>query len=98
MRNKEEILHVLKESKKEYQKYGIKSIGLFGSSLRGDYTAESDIDILIDLEDNSTLTLFSLIKIEQEISIALEEKVDLVIKSNLKPNIGNQILSEVIYA
>jgi len=97
MKNREGILRVLRNSRKNYQEYGIKNIGLFGSCLRGDNTKESDIDVLIDIEDDSTLTLFSLIKIEQEISNALDEKVDLVIKSNLKPYIGKQILSEVIY-
>lgn len=98
MHEKEDILRILKESKKNYKEYGIKNIGLFGSSLRGDSIEGSDIDVLLDLDNNSSLTLFSLLKIEHELSIALDEKVDLVIKSSLKPNIGKQILSEVIYA
>jgi len=98
MREKEDILRILKESKKSYKEYGIKNIGLFGSSLRGDTKEGSDIDVLLDLDNNPSLTLFSLLKIEHELSIALDEKVDLVIKSNLKPYIGKQILSEVIYA
>ena len=98
MHEKEDILRILKESKKNYKEYGIKNIGLFGSSLRGDSKEGSDIDVLLDLDNNTSLTLFSLLKMEQELSIALDEKVDLVIKSSLKPYIGKQILSEVVYA
>ena len=98
MHEKEDILRILKESKKNYKEYGIKNIGLFGSSLRGDSKEGSDIDVLLDLDNNTSLTLFSLLKMEQELSIALDEKVELVIKSSLKPYIGKQILSEVVYA
>ncbi len=97
MLTKDDIFQILKDSRQKHPEYGIKKIGLFGSRLRGDYSENSDIDVLIDLEDNSTLTLFSLIKMENEISIALNNKVDLVIRSNLKPNIGKKILSEVVY-
>ena len=76
---------------------GIRAIGLFGSVARGEAGPESDIDVLIDLGSESTITLFELIALEQEYTERLNQKVDLVIKSDLKPNIGRQILNEVQY-
>jgi len=48
-KNKDEIIQILKRHKKElYNKYGIKEIGLFGSFVRGEESAKSDIDILVE--------------------------------------------------
>jgi predicted nucleotidyltransferase len=58
---------------------------------------ESDVDILIDIARPAKIDLFDLIMIEDELTQELNTKVDLVIKSNLKPIIGNNILSEVEY-
>ncbi|QEN06327.1 hypothetical protein EW093_01400 [Thiospirochaeta perfilievii] len=67
-------------------------IGIFGSYVRGEQNINSDVDILIDLSRPSQLDLFDLITLEQELSEDFDTKVDLVLKSTLKP-----IISEVQY-
>ncbi len=93
----EEIKSILKAEKKELASLGIKDIGIFGSYIRGEAEEASDIDILVDVAPDSALTLFSLIDIEIKLSEKLNRKVDLVIKSDLKPNLGERILREVEY-
>jgi len=93
----EEIKSILKSEKKELASLGIKDIGIFGSYIRGEAEETSDIDILVDVAPDSALTLFSLIDIEIKLSEKLNRKVDLVIKSDLKPNLGERILREVEY-
>jgi len=77
------------------EKYKIKQIGLFGSYVRGQQQPESDLDILIDFDEYPTLLEF--VGLEDELSRLLGLEVDLVMKSGLKPRIGEQILREVIY-
>lgn len=86
-----------KTEKSRLTRMGIRSIGLFGSVARGDDRPESDLDVLIEIERDSSLTLFGLIALEQEYSARLHQKVDLVIKDDLKPTIGQRILGEVRY-
>jgi predicted nucleotidyltransferase len=86
-----------KSEKARLVRMGIRNIGLFGSVVRGEDRPDSDLDVLIDLDRDSTLTLFGLIALEQEYSERLEQKVDLVIKDDLKPAIGQRILDEVKY-
>ena len=50
MTTKDQILTKLKANKPEFSKFGISDIGLFGSYLRNQQTADSDIDLLIDFE------------------------------------------------
>lgn len=75
-------------------RYGIKSMGIFGSYVRGDQRRGSDLDILVSF--NQTPSLLGFIRLERHLSEMLGVKVDLVIEDNLKPRIGERILSEVV--
>jgi predicted nucleotidyltransferase len=97
MISSEKIYDILRSEKKKLQGNGIIEMGLFGSYVRGDATENSDIDILIELSDDSPMTLFSLTELEQSLSSRFNKKVDLVLKRDLKPGIGKRILSEVRY-
>ncbi|MFW5771287.1 MAG: nucleotidyltransferase family protein [Spirochaetota bacterium] len=93
----EKIKSVLRKEKPFLSKRGVNTIGIFGSYVRGENNEDSDIDILIDCNEDSNITLFSLIEMEMDLSEKLDHKVDLVIKSDLKPHLGKRILSEVEY-
>ncbi len=91
-----EILKRLKKNKDVLTKYKIKQIGLFGSYAKGKQKKESDIDILVEFSE--VIDFFEFLEIEEYLTDILGSKVDLVMKPVLKPEIGKQILSEVIYA
>jgi uncharacterized protein len=78
------------------QEYRVSEIGLFGSIVRGEATPHSDLDILVAFSE--TLDMFTFMRLEQYLTDTLGIKVDLVLKNSLKPNIGKNILSEVVYA
>jgi len=84
------------ENQKKYleEKYKIKEIGIFGSYIRGEQKKKSDVDILVEFEEEPGLLTF--IEIENYLSEILNAKVDLVMKDSLKPVIGRFILKEVI--
>jgi len=96
MKRLEEVKRILEKHKKELQdKYKVKSIGIFGSYIRDQQKIGSDIDILIEYIEVPDLITF--IDLQNYLSELLRTKVDLVMKSVLKPNIGKRILKEVIY-
>lgn len=76
-------------------RYGVISLGVFGSYVRGEQTPDSDLDLLVEF-DQRPLTLLQFIALEYELSDRLQIKVDLVEKSVLKPTIGKRILQEVV--
>ena len=83
------------------KKYFIVELSIFGSSLRDDFTQNSDVDILVSFEQNSKVTLFDIIELENEFSKLLNRKADIVEKESLKnPIRKNKILAarEIIYA
>ena len=75
------------------KKYSVSYLGIFGSYVRGEQTSESDLDLLVEFEEKPGL--FEYIELEDYLSDLLGVKVDLVMKSALKPNIGKRILNEV---
>lgn len=77
------------------EKYHVKSLGIFGSYVRGDQSKRSDLDILVEFLVPPSL--FTFIELEHYLSDLLEIKVDLVMRSALKPRIGQRILSEVVW-
>lgn len=76
-------------------RFKVKTIGVFGSYVRGEQKKRSDIDILVEFR--GSMGLIGLIGLEQYLSELLGIKVDLVTKGALKPYIGKRILAEVVY-
>jgi len=76
------------------ERYGVTALGIFGSYVRGEQRKRSDLDILVEF--SLAPTFFQFIEIEDQLSQALGVKVDLVMKSALKPRIGERILAEVV--
>ena len=74
------------------QRYGVKRVGLFGSCVRGQMTADSDIDILVEIERD--ISLLDFVGLKLEIEEALNRKVDLVEYNTIKPLLRERILNE----
>ena len=92
----QKIRKILKQEKPFLLKrYKIKKLGVFGSYLRGEESKRSDVDLLIDFRKSPSLLEF--MEIENYLADTLGLKVDLVMKSSLKPRIGRHILREVEY-
>jgi len=95
MKSSGQIKNLLIENKARLQKkYAIRQLGLFGSWVRNEQTAESDLDLLVTFTKKPSL--FQFIELENELSALLGVKVDLVMESALKPRIGENIRKEVV--
>jgi predicted nucleotidyltransferase len=78
------------------REYGVKSLGVFGSYVNADPGADSDVDLLVDFEQGTRMTLFRFVGLQEHLAELLGTKVDLVMRSALKPAIGERILAEVV--
>lgn len=91
----ERFLQLLQRSAPEIRKFGVQSIGLFGSFIRGEISPESDVDVLVEFVRPSFDNYM-------ELKFFLEElfgrEVDLVLANSLKTPIKPKIMREVLYA
>ncbi len=94
--NFEEVYRVLKQYLPQVQlTYGVNSLGVFGSFVRGEMTDSSDLDVLVEFEGAPTFRKY------MDLKFFLEDlfgrKVDLVIQEDIKAQIREKILREVVY-
>jgi hypothetical protein len=76
------------------KRYGVRTLGIFGSYVRGEQRKSSDLDVLVEFD--LAPTFFEFIDLEEHLSNLLKVKVELVMKSALKPAIGQRILTELV--
>jgi predicted nucleotidyltransferase len=74
--------------------HGIRKAAVFGSVARGEETANSDVDILVQLPHPIGLLPFAGLKLELE--DALHRKVDLVEYDALHPRLKNRVLADQV--
>ena len=96
LESKDQILDMLHKRKNEFvTNYRVKTIGLFGSYVKRKQNELSDIDFLVEFEDDADL--FHFIGLSRYLEEIFNTKVDVVSKSCLKEEIKQNILQEVIY-
>ena len=79
-------------------RFHIIRIGLFGSYARGEQNLNSDIDLLVEFEDN-TQDLYDLkIQLKDFFKKNIGLEVDICREKYIKPRIKNSILKETVYA
>lgn len=92
----ETLQTLLKQQEEVFrQRYRITQVGIFGSYARGEQTATSDVDVLVDYEQAPPLS--KLVELREYLSDLLGVPVDVVTKKGLKPRIREQVLAEVVY-
>lgn len=94
--NKNAILRALKQYQEEYgSRYGILSLGLFGSIARDEATEESDVDVVVSLKEPN---LFTLSRIRIDLEEQLHSPVDIVsYRERMNPFLKERIQKEACY-
>jgi predicted nucleotidyltransferase len=95
MKTKNEILITLAQSKPQLQsRFKVSKLALFGSYARGDQRADSDVDILVEVDPSIGLEFVTLANKLEEL---LQMSVDLVSTRAMKPRFRELIEQELIY-
>lgn len=83
------------------EKWPVRELALFGSALRDDFRADSDVDVLIELRPNHGLSLWDWVEMKDELGRQFARDVDMVSKTGLTNPIRRaEILksAQVVYA
>jgi len=99
MKTRDQILMFLAQNKTLFrEKYHIIRIGLFGSYARDEQNVNSDIDLLVEFEDD-TQDLYDLkLQLKDFFLKSLGIEIDICREKYIKPRIKKQILKEAVYA
>ena len=95
---RDEVLRILGEHESELrERFGVKSLALFGSVARNEASASSDVDLLVEFD--RPIGLLHVIGTEQFLQQLLKAaRVDLVLRRAVFPELKDEILAEAVNA
>ena len=74
------------------QRHNVRKVSLFGSYLHGKATADSDVDLLIELDE--PVGYFELVRMQRQLELTLGQPVDLVTPKALSKYFSQEVLAE----
>jgi len=89
-------LDILRKHRDELRQFGVKSIDVFGSVVRGEARSDSDIDILVEFD--FPVGLLTFFRLQHHLEDLLGRRVDLATPAALKRQLRDRILKEAVYA
>lgn len=93
---RDSVLEILGINRDNLRTFGVRSISLFGSVARGEAGPRSDVDLIVDLDDD--VSLFGLSRLKRHLEDLLGMPVDLVTTDALRPKFRDAIMREAIRA
>lgn len=90
---KEQVAARLEEAREQIQGLGVRRVALFGSVVRGQARADSDVDLLVQF-DPEKKTLRNFMALSFLLEELLQRRVEIVTTEALSPFIGPYILRE----
>lgn len=81
------------------QRHHIRKLMVFGSILRDDFRADSDVDILVEFEANTAVTFFDMVDMRDELYQLLGHEIDFLTPGFLSPHFRGHVLetARVLY-
>ena len=93
-----EVLHYLSQHKEEFfQRFGLVKLGLFGSFGRGEAREDSDIDIIIEMDEGIDDIYRKKQALKYELEYYFQRKVDIAREKYLKPLAKKAIMKDIVY-
>ena len=83
--NREEILRIA-------ARHGARNVRVFGSVARGEDRHDSDVDLLVEMDDDRSL--LDLVGLEQELEGLLSRNVDVLTDDSIPPSLRQRITAE----
>lgn len=94
--DRQKALSLLNKNKQMlHDKYGVTSLALFGSTVRGEARSDSDVDVLIDFDGPATSGRY--FGVQFFLEDLFGNPVDLVTTKALRPELQPYIESEAVY-
>ena len=96
--NREDIIARLRENEAALRARGVAHAALFCSRARGDARADSDTDIMVEIDPEAPVTIYDYVAIKGYIAELFDGPVDVVDCEGLKPYVRPAATTDAVYA
>ena len=98
MISRHDALRILRRHEADLRARGIRRAGIFGSVSRGKPQADSDLDVLIEIDKAHRLNVFEFVGIKRAVAELFPGRVDVVNAAALRPGVSRSVRRDLIYA
>ena len=92
------IIARLRARETDLQAHGVRHAAVFGSVARDEQRADSDIDILVDLDPEVVATMFDYAGLKAYVASLFQRPVDVIDREALKPRLRPRAEADAVYA
>jgi predicted nucleotidyltransferase len=92
--SRDEVVYRLQGHTDVLERFGVRSLALFGSVVRDQAKPTSDIDLMVDFHPGQPGGLFRFVELKHALEGVLGRPVDLITSGHIKPRLKNRILAE----
>jgi uncharacterized protein len=96
--NRQTALEILRRSEAALRERGVRRAALFGSLARGDDRADSDIDVMVEIDPDAPLGVYDYVDLKEYIASLFDGRVDVVSRDALKPYVRPAATADAVYA
>ena len=93
---REQLLAELRKLRIELESEGVTHLALFGSRARADNKPDSDIDLIIDIDETRKFSLLDLVGVSHTIGDRLELETNIVTRRSLEPEFASEIQRDLV--
>lgn len=94
IKTKQDVIELIQNNRDRFAEFGVSEIGLFGSFVREEQTDQSDVDLLINLNDCSMKNFCDLLDFTESL---FARSVDIITENSITSRNGQVICREVEY-
>ena len=94
----QDALEILRAHEPDLRRLGVTHAAVFGSVARGEVRPESDIDVLVELDENRPMGIFEYSRVKLYIAGLFNGPSDIVNRRTLKPLLQANILHDTVHA
>lgn len=92
----DDVRRLIDLDRKALEATGVTALYVFGSLVRGEADAKSDVDVIVDYDPDSAFDLVDLAGVQQRLAARLDAKVDVVTRKGLHRRIRDEVLREAV--
>jgi predicted nucleotidyltransferase len=96
--NSRDAIATLRRHEGDLRARGIRHTAIFGPVARGENRPDSDLDIIIDIDPESHVTIFDYVGLRDFIASLFESPVDVIDRAALKPHLRAPTVRDALYA